>query len=292
MHTEIKTYSLVDENNQPALFKLQTMEQIEERMAGTVDSPHRHDYYTIVLVKEGAGKHFIDFKEYAITANSIFFIYPGQVHQVIPEGLSKGWVLTFTNEFLVRSSITEQLINDVYLYNNFGESPPLSLHDHEVEAYELLIKQIMNFYNDGTYSIEAKGSLLKLFLIKSHNLCTLSKNIELQSIEHGNPLLRSFKKHIDKYFTTKHKVSDYANMLTVTSDYLNKVVKSLTGKSAKEYIQNRIVVEAKRTLLFTELSNKELSYQLGFEEPSHFSNFFKKNTGVSPIDFRESARKN
>lgn len=292
MHTEIKTYSLVDDYSQACHFKLQTVEQIEERMAGAVDSPHRHDYYTIILIKNGVGKHFVDFKEYEITPNSIYFIYPGQVHQVIPDGMPTGWVITFTNEFLLKNGISEQLINDVYLYNNFGESPPLPLHDHEVEAYEDLIVQIKSLHEGSSYSDEAKGSLLKLFLIKSHSLCTLSKSIELQASEPGNPIFKSFKNHIDKYFTHKHKVSEYAELLAVTSDYLNKVVKSLTGKSAKEYIQNRIMVEAKRTLLFTDLSNKELSYQLGFEEPAHFSNFFKKNSGFSPNDFRKSARNN
>lgn len=292
MHTAIKTYSLVDAGNSPLSFKLQTMEEIEERMAGAVDSPHRHDYFTIILVKQGGGKHFVDFKEYEITNNSIYFIYPGQVHQVIPKGLLSGWVLTFTNEFLLKAGISQQLIDDVYLYNNFGESPPLSLHDHEVKAYEDLIQQILTFKNESPYSIEAKGSLLKLFLIKSHSLCTMSKTIDLQATEPGNPVFRSFKLYIDQHFKFKHKVGDYAQMLSVTSDYLNKVVKKLTGKSAKDYIQNRILIEAKRSLLFTELSNKELAFELGFDEPSHFSNFFKKNTGTSPIDFRESARKN
>lgn len=292
MHNEIKTYSLVDNNSQPIDFKLQSMEQIEERMAGLVDSPHRHDYYTIILIENGVGKHFVDFKEYEITAKSIYFIYPGQVHQVVTKAMPKGWVITFTNEFLVKHSISEQLINDVYLYNNFGESPPLPLHEHEVEAYNDLISQLRNLNHGSAYSEDAKGSLLKLFLIKSHSLCTLSKSVHLQAIEPGSPIFKEFKNYIDKYFSNKHKVNDYANMLAVTSDYLNKVVKSLTGKSAKEYIQNRIMLEAKRTLLFTDLTNKELSYQLGFEEPAHFSNFFKRYSGVSPNDFRESARKN
>ncbi|MDA3893382.1 MAG: helix-turn-helix transcriptional regulator [Salinivirgaceae bacterium] len=292
MHTEIKTYSLTDTHGLLVDFKLQTMEQIEERMADAVDSPHRHDYYTIILVKEGRGKHFVDFQEFDITDNSVYFIYPGQVHQVIPVGEPKGWVITFTNEFLVKNNISDQLINDVYLFNNFGESPPLSLHDHEVEVYESLIRQIGEFEGNTAYNNEAKGSLLKLFLIKSHTLCSLSKNVELQSTESINPIFRAFKKYIDTYFSSKHKVSDYAELLSVSSDYLNKVVKSLTGKSAKEYIQNRIMIEAKRSLLFTDLSNKELSYHLGFEEPAHFSNFFKKNSGSSAIDFRIAARNN
>jgi AraC-like DNA-binding protein len=293
MHTEIKSYPLLNENNLPVNFKIQTMESIHEKMGDIQDSPHRHDYYTIILIKEAQGTHFVDFKAYELTGNCVYFLSPGQVHQVLTTDIPKGWVLTFTSEFLLKNNISDQLINDVYLYNNFGESPPLPLHDHEVEAYVKIIYDLQEFDSSiNQYNTEAMGSLLKLFLIKSHNLCTMSKSIELQSTEATNPLFRTFKNQIDTHFATKHKVTDYANMLSVSSDYLNKVVKTLTGKSAKEYIQNRIMIEAKRSLLFTDLSNKELAYKLGFEEPAHFSNFFKKNAGTSPIDFRISARQN
>ena len=79
-------------------------------------------------------------------------------------------------------------------------------------------------------------------------------------------------------------------MLAVTADYLNKTVKNITGKPAKEHIQSKLIVEAKRTLLFSNISSKELSYELGFEESAHFNNFFKKTTGFSPTEFRSSVR--
>ena len=85
-------------------------------------------------------------------------------------------------------------------------------------------------------------------------------------------------------------VSDYADMLAVTPDYLNKTVKSSTGKSAKEHIQSKIATEAKRSLIFSNLSGKELAYDLGFDESAHFNNFFKKTTGLTPTEFRETVR--
>ena len=75
-------------------------------------------------------------------------------------------------------------------------------------------------------------------------------------METTNHLLRSFKQLLNKHYATKHMVADYADMLAVTSDYLNKTVKSITGKSAKEHIQSKLITEAKRTLLFSSLSNK------------------------------------
>jgi len=85
-------------------------------------------------------------------------------------------------------------------------------------------------------------------------------------------------------------VSEYADEMAVTSDYLNKTVKNLTGKSAKDHIQSKLITEAKRSLLFSNITNKELSYALGFDESAHFNNFFKKITGQTPSEFRITAR--
>jgi hypothetical protein len=84
------------------------------------------------------------------------------------------------------------------------------------------------------YTNEAMGSLMKLFLIQSNNHCTLVKDNNPQFLETTNHLLRSFKRLLNEQYKTKHMVSDYADMLAVTADYLNKTVKSITGKSAKE----------------------------------------------------------
>jgi len=205
MHNEIKTYSLTDSDGQAVHFKIQSMESIEERMAGIHDSPHRHDYYTVILVHEAKGTHYVDFQSYNLQGNTIYFINPGQVHQVISDGNAKGWVLTFTQEFLMQNSISEQLINDVYLYNDYGESPPLTLHQEETDALTAIVHQL-NEYNTlaSTYKNEAIGSLLKLLFIKSNNLCVLSKELEAPMQETGNALFRNFKTLINQHYTDKH----------------------------------------------------------------------------------------
>ena len=86
-----------------------------------------------------------------------------------------------------------------------------------------------------------------------------------------------------------HSTSEYANELHITSDHLNRTVKLLIGKGAKEYIQDRVMVEARRMLLFSELSAKEIGFALGFEEASNFSAFFSKHAAISPSAFRQKA---
>ncbi|MEL7587865.1 MAG: AraC family transcriptional regulator [Prolixibacteraceae bacterium] len=291
MHDEIKTYELTANTGVTTDFILKNMGELYEASGGSPDKPHRHNYYTILLVKAGSGRHIIDFKEYELAGNSLHFIHPGQVHQVIASEKPEGWVINFTPLFLVKNHIPDQMVGDVYLFNKHSESPPLPIQENQFDQYLDIIRQIRHYEDlEMDYKREAQGALLKLLLIQSNNHCTRYKNENPQTIETGNQLVRHFKDLIEKHYQQYHKVADYAEMLAVTSDYLNKLVKTVTGKSAKEYILDRILIEAKRVLLFTELTNKELSYTLGFEEPAHFSNFFKRYSGISPLDFRNTAR--
>ena len=250
-----------------------------------------YEVITILLIEKAKGVHIIDFKSYDLFDHCLFFIYPGQVHQVMASERPEGWVINFTQLFLVQHSIPDRMINDVYLFNKHGETPPLPVTEENFQHYKDIIRQIQQYSQlDSSMKDDALGALLKLMLVQSNNHCSLQKEKNPQTIEVGNQLLRHFKELIDQHYSELHKVSDYADMLSVTSDYLNKSVKAITGKSAKEFILDRILVEAKRVLLFTETTNKELAFQLGFEEPSHFSSFFKRYTNTSPIDFRNKAR--
>lgn len=284
---DIKTYTFAEKAQQYSGFALKNAGEIYRQTNGAPDKPHRHDYYTILFVEKGEGIHYVDFTKYEITNQSIYFIQPGQMHQVIFSAEPIGWVVTFTEEFLIANSISDKMINDIYLFNDYGQSPPLPINDKDFPIYKSLVLQMAHFANSlENYTLEAVGALVKLFLIQSNNHCSLLKSNNPQLIETSNHLLRSFKYLLNKNFVNFHMVSDYADQMAVTSDYLNKTVKNITGKSAKDHIQSKLIIEAKRFLLFTSLSNKELSFELGFDEAAHFNNFFKKITGQTPSEFR------
>ena len=292
-HNEIKTYEFADQTHESVEFILKDVAVLYDEMNGEPDKPHRHDYFTIILLEKAKGIHNIDFRSYELFDKSLYFVYPGQVHQLIASERPTGWVLKFSRLFLIKNNISDKMIDDVYLFNEHGETPPLPLNSEQFEYYRTIVNNIFDYTRSQLeYKNDALGALLKLLLIQSNNHCTFNKTKDPQSLEAGNQLVRNFKNLIEQHFRFHHKVSDYADMLSVTGDYLNKSVKTLTGKSAKEYILHRIILEAKRSLLFTELTNKELAYQLGFEEPAHFSNFFKRYSGLAPLEFRNTARQN
>ena len=84
-----------------------------------------------------------------------------------------------------------------------------------------------------------------------------------------------------------HQVQDYAGLMAITEKYLNELCKKTAGKTASELIHERIILEAKRLLLHSDLNNKEVAYFLSFDDPSHFSKFFKRKTGRTPSQFRK-----
>jgi len=228
--------------------------------------------------------------EYKIEDNQLYFVLPGQMHRLVFEEEPVGRIISFTEEFTISNAIPGYLINDIYLFDDYGQSPPLPISENSIVVYQNLFSQIDLFSTSlEKYTMEAVGALVKLLLIQCNNHCSLHKSDNPQFLETTNHILRNFKQLLNKHYAELHMVNDYADKLAVTPDYLNKTVKSITGKSAKEHIQSKLIVEAKRSLLFSGLSGKELAYALGFEESAHFNNFFKKNTGLTPTEFKTSA---
>lgn len=292
-HSDIRTYTFAEATDQPGGFLLKTMEEVYNGPTLESERPHRHDYYAIMFIEQGNGIHYVDFHEYAVNDGMVFFLMPGQMHQLLFFAEPKGHLLAFTEEFLVTNAISQRMIDDLYLFNEYGISPPLPLNASQLPAFRNVFEQMRYFSEaSGRYSTEAVASLLQLFLVLSNNHCSIRKEDNTQLQESGNALLRSFRTLLNKQYATEHQVSGYADAVAVSADHLNKVVKSLTGVSAKEHIQNKLVLEAKRALIFSDISNKELAYSLGFEEAAHFNNFFKKMTGMSPGEFRTGTRSN
>ena len=104
-------------------------------------------------------------------------------------------------------------------------------------------------------------------------------------------LLRQFQLKVDECFRELHQVGDYSALLHLSAGYLSEVVKTQSGKPAIKHIHERLVLEARRLLVHTARSPKEIAFDIGFLEPSYFTRFFKRETGLTPADHRASIRK-
>ncbi len=257
------------------------------------DLPHRHNYYTVLWPIEMDGRHIIDYKEYAIKPNDVFFVSPEQVHQVFLGKKRQGILLLFTCSFLDRHFINKDFITNLGLFSEISDHPPISVSEKAAAALKQYTTEIYDAFNSNElFRFEKIGAYLKLFLIECNKFAPGETNKDNpQNAQSAKSILRKFKDMLEINFKTMRQVNDYASLLNISPDYLNTVIKSGVGKTAKELIQQRIVLESKRLGLHTELSTKEIAYNLGFEDPSHFSRFFKNNEGFSFAEFRLSIEK-
>src|SRR5690554_2405598 len=284
----VKTYQKVNSENENVSFGISRMEDIYTKRSGEIDEPHRHNYYTVLIVNKAKGLHKIDFNAHALTNHQIFFVAPGQVHQVMESEKSFGFAMTFSNQFLIENSIPLSFIDSLNLFQNYGQSPPLTPGEEQFEVIEGYAKNIFNlFHSENNMKSLSIGSFLKLLLIECNNICSINP-IESDVDTSGDNLIRAFKKAVENDYKKEHSTTYYANGLYITPDHLNRTVKARIGKTAKDYIQARIITEAKRLLYFSDLANKEIAYELGFNEPANFSAFFKKHTQLSPSAFKKN----
>ncbi|MGH1335307.1 MAG: AraC family transcriptional regulator [Aureispira sp.] len=282
----IKTYTAIPSDSASHEFKWASMGQTYQKYQGKADTPHRHAYYTILIIDKAQGEHLVDFKAYILGERQIYFIYPGQVHQLVATALPQGQALTFSCDFLLHNNIPVDFIENLHLFHSYGQQPALELTAQQWEKVQRYLKEIQQVFQEHQpYKMVAIGALLKLFLIYCHQYVFLEETPSSQQAT-GQILLKRFKELVEQHYKTWHSSAAYAKTLQITSDHLNRSIKSLLGKTPKAYLQERLTIAAKRLLYFSELSNKEIGYELGFSEPANFSAFFKRNTKLSPTQFR------
>jgi len=275
-------------NSEKVFFAFRTMEENHTRSGGKPDRPHRHEFYTILLIRDACGTHVVDYVEYPMNPGTVFLLCPGQVHQVISTCKPSGDILMFNDEFLDRNFVSYQFITNLGLFSQSTTTPPLRPDEQGMKKLSLLASEIKQaFGSESPFKFDIIAAYLKLFLIECNTYAPVPQSNNPQTIQSGRILVQIFKEVLENRFKEWHKVSDYAAELNITPDYLNNVIKSSVGKSAKEMIIYRIVVEAKRLGLHTSLTSKEIAYQLGFDDPAHFSKLFRNETGEPFSAFRK-----
>lgn len=245
----------------------------------SIDSPHKHDFYVLLLVEAGKGYHRIDGMKYEIGKNQLHVLYPGQVHDWKFEKTTRVFQLMISRETF--STIQQSIEIGWYL---FQEKPVLTMPQKEFTSLQYEFLQLGNELSQTVLSwkvIQARSIVLLQLIFR------LLENREWNSISATNKVLVSeYLKLIERYYLKEKSVEFFARKLHVTANYLNIVCKRNLNKNAKELLQNRILMEAKRRLLISEQSIKEIAYALGFDDPAYFSNVFKLKAGLSPAAFR------
>ena len=249
-----------------------------------VQELHRHNFFFVLFLEKGKGEHSIDFTNYPVDDYSVFFMRPGQVHQLTLKQGSKGYLIQFNREFYTP---IEEPVNFILRKVSNKNYCPLS-----AERYRKLLSQLYFIFEEYTekqdrYKEVIKASLEILFIElvrQSKNPKEITNNGNQYSQEQLEELLELLQKHI----ATQKQVTQYAEMMHLTSFQLNKITKETIGKTCSQLINEQIILEAKRNLLATTNQINQIAFDLGFEDPSYFIRFFKKQTGITPEAFRHN----
>lgn len=247
---------------------------------------HRHDFYFVLFIKNGAGEHEIDFINYEVDNYSVFFIRPGQVHKLKLEKGTTGFMLQFTSDFYAPRDNPGSIVLRKVSNKNYCH-----LSTEQFERIGSLLQTIFQEFTQkqDRYKEVVKASLDIIFIElmrQSSNPNKIANEAKLYAQER----LEVLQDLLEKNIYAKKQVSDYAEMLNITPYQLNSITKALLQKTGSELINEHIILEAKRMLIGTGNQVNQVADMLGYDDPSYFIRFFKKQTGLTPEAFRQNYR--
>jgi AraC family transcriptional activator of pobA len=248
--------------------------------------PHRKDYYLFVLVREGSSRHWVDSIPYTLKPDSFYFTVPQQVHlkeEMLP---MKGIALRFTEEFLHLEENRGLAEMPIIRNPAGGHELKLGMTDRQF-IEDILCKMLGEYGESGSWKNQMLMAQLRVLVIYLSRLYTE----QFGKAENGDrKLLKEFLLQVDRHYRVEHAVTGYAARLNISPGHLNDRVKQQSGKTAIHHIHARILVEAKRQLLHTEQTVKEMADKLGFEDPAYFTRWFKRMTETTPMQYRAEIR--
>ncbi len=247
---------------------------------------HKHTFYHLVFFTKGGGTHAIDFQSFPVKPYQIYFMIPGQVHSWDFEGEVDGYVINFSVPFFQSFLLQSDYLEQFPFFSGASQDEvidiPENLHKETIQLFEQIITESEASGRLGLDMVRAL--MLQVFITLSRLTFPLhSKN----TTPYNYTLLRNFQKLIEKNYTTLKLPKDYAALLYITPNHLNALCNDVLDISAGEVIRNRIVLEAKRLLVNPGLTISEVADQLNFGDYSYFTKYFKKQTGLTPEEFRK-----
>ncbi|WP_028468720.1 AraC family transcriptional regulator [Neptunomonas japonica] len=248
-------------------------------------TPHRLNFYNLIFVEQGSGKHLIDFIDYNFEPGSFILVHPDQVHAYDLDADTRGEVLLFTKSFV------EQVLNNMrmpgFSPNHLGVNyqPVITPSDAGLSSCVLLMAELSK-----ELANPDRGVLILMHLFSCLLLMLRRERHETEqnmlSVGQVDKLNR-FLDLLHNNFTIMRDANLYADKIHTTYKTLNQVCKKGTGQTAKQLIDAYTLLEAKRRLVIDSCTTQQLAWDLGFNDASNFVKYFKKHTHYTPSGFRK-----
>ncbi len=267
-----------------------TITELRKKVASKrLTQPQRINFFMLMLITKGHGSHTIDFIDWAVFPGQMLFVRPGQVQQWHAEDDFEALLILIDPSTLPHQNgqIFSQELNLLGL-------------DEWTSGFAVT-EEVLNLIETGFRQLRMDfdlfdGEGLDIALIR-HELLTLliriarlQKQIQNTSSQMSRNQLtyRLFVQAVESSFSNQHSLQYYARRLGYSESTISRACRAAEGRSAKEIISRRITLEAKRLLIHSTASVAEVSHQLGFSETTNFVKFFRRNTGVTPYNFKKN----
>lgn len=245
--------------------------------------PHRLGFFLILIITGGEVNHIVDFKIHTLKEGDVMVISKGQIHAFDELSKYQGYLVLFTDAFMQKYMAQSTIAQINHLYNYFLRQEKICNPDHNYIILRVLKEQLKS---NSSSLPNIVGSIISIYLLKLNDENNRSTVI---SIDNKNlDYFNQFKQLLEDNFSKTRDAKDYASDLSISYKHLNKVCKEIAQVTAKSFIDRYVTLEAKRMLVSTSLSVKEIAFKLGFDEPTNFLKYFKKHTNITPVEFRNT----
>lgn len=261
---------------------------IDSESLEAINSDAYKSYIKVLYVNEGF-EIKVDFNVYQTDAPTLFFISPNQVLNIDRLGETTGRLVFYNRDFYCIQLHDEEVACDGLLFNNINNMPMTIIPEQAATFIDDLFARMEDEFELNDVSVEEMiRTYLKQLLIKSTRLWKVQHLDGVMATKPTNDLefFRRFTQLVEANFKEKHNVADYADLLMIAPKTLTHRFKRLNLPQPNEIIKNRIILEAKRLLVHTDRTAKEIAYGLGYDDPAYFSRLFFVKTGEPPSGFR------
>ncbi|MGQ2983227.1 helix-turn-helix domain-containing protein [Flavobacterium sp.] len=256
--------------------------------SGGVLGTDSYSPYIKIVYLPGGYSLTVDFSSYRTTGPTLFFVSPNQVLNITGTGSAPGSMIFYNRDFYCIQIHDEEVACDGLLFNNIYNMPMTTLTPEEGSFIDYLYAQIGDefIHRDSSHE-EMIRTYLKQLFIRSVRLWK-RQHLEQEAAGQSSDIesFRKFTQLVEAHYKEKHNVADYAALLSMAPKTITHRFKRLSLPQPNEVIKNRIVLEAKRLLAHTQMSSKEIAYELGYEDPAYFSRLFLLKAGETPSGFR------
>ncbi len=252
--------------------------------------PGRLDAFVIGVCTEGETTFTSNLKEYRLKKDSLFIIGPKHILQIQSDDRFKAHVIVITPDFLRRINIDTKHMMPLFL--QFGSRPCMELTHKECTSLRSFISMVEQELEgpETDFAIEIVGGLIAATIYKVGDILThyIEEHPEVENPMHNRAeeYFKQFTELLGEHYIRERSVGFYARQLCITPKYLTTLIKRISGKSVSEWIDSYVILEAKTLLKYSNMSVQEIAYYLNFPNQSFFGSYFKRNTGMSPSQYK------